>query len=253
MLRGTWICLLCALSVLASPAPAQKASTTDGADSVPKGVEFCPNLTYCKLKDRELKLDLAYPTTGKGPFPAVVLIHGSGRFSKGRKFNLPQVFELAQKGYVAVTVSYRHLPEEPFPGAIHDAKCSIRWLRAHAADYKIDPERIGVIGFSAGGSLALLLALAPRQEGTGGERRPCRPIEPRPGGGDLLCAYRSHPTHGPQARRLGCGHEGSICQELTGDVAGRFPGKSARALLPGEPMYLRVQGLSTHPSLAGRG
>src|SRR5262249_28215163 len=88
-------------------------------------------------------------------------------------FNLPQVFELAQKGYVAVTMSYRHLPEETYPGAIHDAKCSIRWLRAHAADYQIDPDRIGAIGFSGGGSLALLLALAPSSkafEGDGGHR-----------------------------------------------------------------------------------
>ncbi len=171
MLRATWVCLLGAFSLAASPALAQEASTKDMAGPIPPGVKFCPDLTYCKIKDRALQLDLAYPTTGKGPFPVVVFIHGSGPFSKGRKFNLPQVFELAQKGYVAVTVSYRHLPEDPFPGAIHDAKCSIRWLRAHAADYKIDSKHIGVIGFSAGGSLALLLALAPANkelEGKGG-------------------------------------------------------------------------------------
>ena len=123
MLRVTSVCLLCAIALAASPAQSQEATTKDRPVPVPPGVKFCPDLTYCKIKDRALQLDLAYPAAGKGPFPAVVLIHGSGPLSKGRKFNLPQVFELAQKGYVAVTVSYRHLPKDPFPGAIHDAMC----------------------------------------------------------------------------------------------------------------------------------
>jgi acetyl esterase/lipase len=171
MPRLTWFRRLCALSLVASPVLAQEAFSEDKLPPVPAEVKFCPDLTYCKIKDRALQLDLAYPTAGKGPFPVVVFIHGTGPLSQGRKYNLPQVFELAQKGYVAVTMSYRHLPEDPFPCAIHDAKCSIRWLRAHAADYKIDSERIGVIGFSGGGSLGLLLALAPANkefEGNGG-------------------------------------------------------------------------------------
>jgi acetyl esterase/lipase len=181
MLRFSWVWLLHAVFFVAVPClaqesrtkdpPAQEGAKKDPLPVVPAGVTFCPDLTYCKLKGRALDLDLAYPAAGKGPFPAVVFFHGSGLGSQGRKFNLPQVFELAQKGYVAVTVSYRHLPSEPFPGAIHDAKCAIRWLRAHAEKYQLDPERIGAVGFSGGGTLALLLALAPANkdlEGDGG-------------------------------------------------------------------------------------
>jgi len=138
----------------------------------PPGVRFVPDVTYCKLPcGRALQLDIAFPARMAGPYPTVVIYHGTGKWSRGRKYNLPQVFELAQKGFVAVAVSYRHLPEEPFPQAIHDAKCSIRWLRAHAKKYQIDPNAIGAVGFSGGGSLALLLSLMPADkefEGDGG-------------------------------------------------------------------------------------
>lgn len=156
MLRIASICLCLVLATSATAqSPAPKRSV-----EVPAGVKHCPDVTYCKIKDRSLQLDLAVPTVGKGPFPTVVILHGTGAFSGGRKFNLPQAFELAQKGFVAVCVSYRHLATEPFPAAVHDAKCALRWLRTHAKDYQIDADRIGAIGYSGGGCLALLLALA---------------------------------------------------------------------------------------------
>src|SRR5262249_12337580 len=115
MLRLSWVWSVCAFSLVASLSPGQEAPKKEAPKKevpvrVPPGVKFCPDLTYCQLKERELQLDLAYPMAGKGPFPAVVFFHGSGPLAKGRKFNLPQVLELADKGYVAVTVSYRHLP-----------------------------------------------------------------------------------------------------------------------------------------------
>jgi acetyl esterase/lipase len=79
--------------------------------------------------------------------------------------------KLAERGYVAATVSYRLAPDHQFPAAVHDVKAAVRWLRAHAAEYRIDPTRIGALGTSAGGSLAQLLGVTPhvpRFEGTGG-------------------------------------------------------------------------------------
>jgi acetyl esterase/lipase len=66
---------------------------------------------------------------------------------------------LAQHGYVALTVTYRLAPKYPFPAAVHDVKAAVRWTRANADKFKIDPERIGVMGGSAGGHLAQFLGV----------------------------------------------------------------------------------------------
>src|SRR6185437_6493094 len=66
---------------------------------------------------------------------------------------------LAERGYVAVTVTYRLAPKYQFPAAVHDVKAAVRWLRARASEYHIDPDRIGVTGGSAGGHLAQFLAV----------------------------------------------------------------------------------------------
>src|SRR6185503_4571751 len=75
------------------------------------------------------------------------------------------------EGYVAATASYRLAPKHPYPAAIHDVKAAVRWLRANAAKYQIDPDRIGVTGGSAGGHLAQFLAVTSDVkafEGSGG-------------------------------------------------------------------------------------
>ena len=83
-----------------------------------------------------------------------------GGFRAGNREHHDQLcIRLAQRGYVAATVTYRLAPKHPFPAAVHDVKAAIRWLRANAAKYGIDPERIGTTGDSAGGHLALMLGL----------------------------------------------------------------------------------------------
>lgn len=135
------------------------------------GVEYHPDLVYCKLDSGELKLDLAMPKNGDGPFPAVVCLHGGGWHMGTRKMYSGWLTRLAQDGYVAVTVTYRFTPKSTFPCQINDAKCAVRWLRANAAKYKIDPDRIGCIGDSAGGHLVCLLGTTSKKdnlEGDGG-------------------------------------------------------------------------------------
>lgn len=136
------------------------------------------NLVYGKADDVELKLDLARPS-GDGPFPAVVFIHGGGWYSGNRQAYRSAIEEGAKRGYVAATISYRLMAFDQahketaaatpiFPAQLHDAKAAIRWMRAHAGTYHIDPERIGVTGRSAGGHLSLMLGLTDEQSGLEG-------------------------------------------------------------------------------------
>jgi acetyl esterase/lipase len=126
------------------------------------------DLTYRKIKDRELQMDLVMPP-GKGPFPAVLGVHGGGWRSGSRQDLAKLTNLLAQKGFVAATISYRLAPESRFPAQIHDVKAAVRWLRKHADTYKIDPKRIGAVGFSAGGHLVSLLGATDETDGLDGK------------------------------------------------------------------------------------
>jgi acetyl esterase/lipase len=138
---------------------------------VPEGVIFEKGIEYSNPDDQHLQLNMARPKAGEGPFPAVVCIHGGG-FRAGHRDGYNRLcLKLAVQGYVAVTVSYRLAPKYQFPAAVHDTKAAVRWLRAHATEYKLDPARIGTTGGSAGGHLAQFLGVTagiPQFEGTGG-------------------------------------------------------------------------------------
>ncbi|MFN4261526.1 MAG: alpha/beta fold hydrolase [Gemmataceae bacterium] len=126
------------------------------------------DVVYGKGGDVELKLDLALPATGDGPFPAVVCIHGGG-WRQGSRQDLAKTIEiLAGRGYVAATISYRLAPASRFPAQIEDCKAAVRWLRANSRKYRIHPDRIGVVGLSAGGHLACLLGVTSKEDGLEG-------------------------------------------------------------------------------------
>ncbi|WP_309710935.1 alpha/beta hydrolase [Armatimonas sp.] len=136
-----------------------------------EGVVFEKGIEFTNPDDQHLKLDLARPEKGDGPFPAVLCIHGGGFRAGTRDGYDGLIKQLAARGYVAITVDYRLAPKYPFPAAIHDVKAAVRWLRANAAKYHINPERIGVTGGSAGGHLALYLGVTggvKELEGDGG-------------------------------------------------------------------------------------
>ena len=100
-------------------------------------------------------LDLYLPDHAHSPMPAVLWIHG-GAWECGDKHPCP-VREFAERGYVIASIGYRLSDKAAFPSQLQDCKSAVRWLRAHAAEYGIDPTRIGVWGESAGGHLAALL------------------------------------------------------------------------------------------------
>ncbi|MDA7881392.1 alpha/beta fold hydrolase [Akkermansiaceae bacterium] len=130
-----------------------------------------PDITYARYGDRTLELDLYRPKGVWGELPAIVCVHGGGWAKGGRIHHAKVAQALAARGYVTATISYRLSGEAPFPAQIHDCKAAVRFLRANAKKYGIDPEKIGAIGHSAGGHLVALLATShniPELEGTGG-------------------------------------------------------------------------------------
>jgi acetyl esterase/lipase len=128
-----------------------------------------PDLVYGKGGDVDLKLDLAMPKEGNGPFPAIVCVHGGGWKAGNRKDMEKTIQTMAARGYVAVTVSYRLAPTARFPAQIEDCKAAVRWLRANAAKYHLNPEHIGAVGFSAGGHLVCLLGTTDKNDGLEGQ------------------------------------------------------------------------------------
>jgi pectinesterase len=126
--------------------------------TLPPTVTLRENLVYAYYGKREMHLDLFSPREqGKTFLPGVLLIHGGGWRSGNRQMEWPMAQYLAQRGYITATVEYRLSPEALYPAGIHDLKGAIRWMRAHAAKYGIDPNRIAVYGCSAGGELAAFL------------------------------------------------------------------------------------------------
>jgi acetyl esterase/lipase len=162
------IAVLTTCAFFSGVAPAQKAG---GKLKVPENVTFEPDIEYANPDGQHLQLDMARPKSGDGPFPAIVCIHGGGFRAGSRQGYDGLCLRLAEQGYVSATVSYRLAPKYQFPAAIHDVKTAVRWLRANAKKYNIDPNRIGVTGGSAGGHLAQVLAVTAdvkQFEGDGG-------------------------------------------------------------------------------------
>jgi acetyl esterase/lipase len=104
---------------------------------------------------RDLHAEIAYPKGAVGPLPAVIYIHGGGWIGGSHK--QAPIAELAKAGYFAASIEYRLSGEAKWPAQIEDCMLGVRWLRANAAKYGVDPNRIGVWGASAGGHLVACL------------------------------------------------------------------------------------------------
>ena len=105
-----------------------------------------------------LYMDLCYPLAAvKKPNPVIVMIHGGGWMGGDRSDQIKSMTAYAAEGYFCASVGYRLSQVAIFPAQIHDCKCAIRYLRSHAKEYNLDPDRIGAVGWSAGGHLVALL------------------------------------------------------------------------------------------------
>ncbi|KAA5545992.1 alpha/beta fold hydrolase [Roseiconus nitratireducens] len=152
-----------------SPPPA------DGRTEVPSetiaGLHSLLDVTYARYGERTVGMDIFRPKNAWGQLPAIVCIHGGG-WRNGSKIHHRKVAQtLAAKGFVTASIDYRLSGEAAFPAQIHDCKAAVRFLKANASKYGIDPDHLGAIGHSAGGHLVALLATStgiPELEGDGG-------------------------------------------------------------------------------------
>lgn len=164
--------LLCTLPLsLAAEEDWNSLPRTQIGAEINQALESHPDLVYATYGEREMKLDLFRPKGVEGKLPAIICIHG-GAWWKGERLNHAHIAKaLGTRGFVTATISYRLSGELPFPAQIEDCKAAVRWMKANAETYGIDPDFIGATGSSAGGHLANLLATSgdvAELEGDGG-------------------------------------------------------------------------------------
>jgi len=109
-------------------------------------------------EQRELHLDIFRPEK-KGKYPALIMIHGGGWRSGNKSMEKPMAQRISLHGYVPISVEYRLSLEARYPAAVYDIKAVVRWVKDNAEKYDIDTARIAIEGESAGGQLALLVAM----------------------------------------------------------------------------------------------
>jgi acetyl esterase/lipase len=154
------------INVIGNQKPEQEKTFTivaTGPENVSEGVvrivnddpffERKPGLAYGPAADNTL--DLYVPLTGSGPYPVIIGIEATDFVAVDRDAKV--TIREAERGYIVAKVSFRPDEMAPFPAQIQDLKAAVRWLRAHATEYQIDPNRVGVWGIGPGGHLAVLL------------------------------------------------------------------------------------------------
>ncbi len=143
-----------------APTPAKGKSKGKSQAAWPETVTRQADLTYREVAGLALKLDLYLPRSpAANPLPVVLWVHGGG-WIQGSKERCPASW-LAAEGFAVASVQYRLSTQARWPAQIEDCREAVRWLRCHASEHGLDPERIGVWGSSAGGHLAALMGTLP--------------------------------------------------------------------------------------------
>ncbi len=117
------------------------------------------DLVYGHAAGQELKLDACVPK-GEGPFAAAILVHGGGWMSGDKQVNFAPLFDPLIRANIAwFSINYRLAPQYRYPACLDDVETAIRWVKARAAEFSIDPSRIALVGESSGGQLVEMAAL----------------------------------------------------------------------------------------------
>src|SRR5579862_5609609 len=168
-------CPCCAALAVAMTLPSafgQLSPAASWASAAPARFAATSNLTYLTVDGRESKLDVYRRRDDPGPHPTLMYIHGGGWSAGHKEDGLMYTLPWLEMGWNVVNVEYRLGGVAAAPGAVEDCQCALRWVAAHAAEYRIDPARIVVMGDSSGGHLALTTGMIPASAGLD---RPCTP------------------------------------------------------------------------------
>lgn len=161
--------LVAACGGVAATAPSATEAPSRTASPPPVSKGAIQTVTYCTDGGKALAMDISFPSPRPtAPAPAVIYVHGGG-WEHGSRLGggfLEQLRpQLSAKGFVVASIDYRLAPADRWPAQIVDAKCAVRYLRAHASTYGIDAQRIGAWGGSAGGHLVSLMGTADASAG----------------------------------------------------------------------------------------
>lgn len=122
------------------------------------------NLEYGRAGGESLRLDACLPE-GKGPFPAVILVHGGGWSSGDKSAGVDPLFApFSRAGLAWFSINYRLAPRHRYPAQVEDIETAIRWIKQHAAEFQVDPERLALLGESAGGHLIAMVVMRAKDE-----------------------------------------------------------------------------------------
>jgi acetyl esterase/lipase len=148
--------LFASLAISCAPVETAHSQSLPPSETI-SGVRIWRDIAYVSKGHTRQKLDFCAPSAsgGPGPWPCVVFIHGGGWESGSKSGNA--ALGLCWRGYAVASISYRLSGDAPFPAQIEDCKAAVRYLRANAKRFNIDPNRIGASGVSAGGHLAALM------------------------------------------------------------------------------------------------
>jgi len=125
---------------------------------VPDSIEEIKDIEYKKVGEKSLQLDIYRPKNLVKPAPLLLFIHGGGWKGGKRSDYLVYLLDFAKRGYVTATVSYRLLNDGPYPACAEDIRDAVKWFYRNGETYGYDPDRIALIGGSAGAHLAMLTA-----------------------------------------------------------------------------------------------
>jgi pectinesterase len=127
----------------------------DGWNPQPSAADLRRDIPYGEAGGEKLLLDAHVPA-GEGQFPVVLIVHGGGWMGGDKATDIVPVFAPVATNFTWFTINYRLAPTNRWPACFEDLQTAIRWVKQHAAEYKGDPERIALLGYSAGGQLVML-------------------------------------------------------------------------------------------------
>lgn len=193
------------------------------------------NLTYGEAGGKPLQLDLCLPD-GSGPYPGVILVHGGGWIAGDKMGDTkPLLAPLTQAGFAWFSINYRLAPASRYPACLDDVYTAIRWVKAHAAEYHVDANRLALVGESAGGYLVEMAALE------GGPDTRVNAVVPFFGPSDLLAQTKAR---GGLKRDLislfGCTRLDPVTERMLEDAS---PVNHVHA---GLPPFLLLHGTADH-------